>query len=428
MQADDATDHLDLIAAMTGDFAESQDIDATLHLGLGRIAQALGAEAASLFLRAQEDPDTLVCRTARGPVEVTGLSIAVAEGIVGRAVSSQQPQIVRDARRDPDFLTDVDAVTGFVTKSILCAPITVRGETLGAIELINRRDGELFTTADCRLLETLASAAGLAVVNARMAGALADRARLKREIELAADMQRAFLPEARAHGFPVHGATRPAYEAAGDFYDIVERGDGATWFAIADVAGKGMNAAFVMAETASLFRYLARHADDPWAVLRAINTELHANRRGGLFVTMTCGVLAPDRASVRLANAGHMPTLLVGGDAAGPVERIPAEAPPLGVLADLEGAPSAAEALSLDGRALYLFSDGLSEMPGETLDELGIDGVAAAIRAVQAGEGAAGPDGGEPPGARLARVFDRIAGAHAAVSDDLTLLVVEPSA
>ena len=317
MQADDATHHLDLIAAMTGDFAESQDIDATLHLGLGRIAQALDAEAASLFLRAQEDPGTLVCRTARGPVQVTGLSIAVAEGIVGRAVSTQRSQIVRDARQDPDFLTDVDALTGFVTKSILCAPITVRGETLGAIELINRRDGELFTTSDCRLLETLASAAGLAVVNARMAGALADRARLKREVELAADMQRAFLPKARESDFPVHGASRPAYEAAGDFYDILERRDGATWFAIADVAGKGMNAAIVMAETASLFRYLARHADDPWAVLNAINAELYANRRGGLFVTMTCGVLAPDRASVRLANAGHMPTLMVRGDADG---------------------------------------------------------------------------------------------------------------
>ena len=98
------------------------------------------------------------------------------------------------------------------------------------------------------------------------------------------------------------------------------------------------------------------------------------------------------------------------------------------MLADLEGAPSAAEAVPLEGRALYLFSDGLSEMPGETVDELGIDGVEAAIRAVQAAEGAAGPDAGEPPGARLARVFDRIAGAHAAVSDDLTLLVVEPSA
>jgi sigma-B regulation protein RsbU (phosphoserine phosphatase) len=428
MQADDATHHLDLIAAMTGDFAESQDIDATLHLGLGRIAEALGAEAASLFLRASEDPGTLVCRTARGPVEVTGLSIAVAEGIVGRAVSTQQPQIVRDARQDPDFLTDVDALTGFVTKSILCAPITVRGETLGAIELINRRDGELFTTADCRLLETLASAAGLAVVNARMAGALADRARLKREIELAADMQRAFLPQPRAHGFPVHGATRPAYEAAGDFYDIVERGDGATWFAIADVAGKGMNAAFVMAETASLFRYLARHADDPWAVLRAINTELYANRRGGLFVTMTCGVLAPDRASVRLANAGHMPTLLLGGDGAGRAVRMPAEAPPLGVLAELEGAPAAAEALPLEGRALYLFSDGLSELPGDKVEEIGIDGVEDAIRAVKSAEGDGGPEAGGPPGARLEKIFDRIAGAQATVSDDLTLLVVEPSA
>ena len=420
MQVDDAIHHLDLVATMTGDFAESQDIDATLDLGLARIAQALGAEAASLFLRAEADPETLVCRTARGPVEVTGLSIAVAQGIVGRAVSTQEPQIVRDARADPDFLTAVDSLTGFVTKSILCAPITVRGETLGAIELINREDGALFTTADCRLLETLASAAGLAVVNARMAGALVDRARLKREIELAADMQRAFLPAEREGSFPVHGASRPAYEAAGDFYDIIERPDGAVWFAIADVAGKGMNAAIVMAETASLFRYLARTAEDPWQVLCAINTELYANRRGGLFVTMTCGVLGPKRTDVRLANAGHMPTLLLGRDTHDQAVRIEAEAPPLGVLANLVGAPATAEPLAIKRRGLYLFSDGLSEMPGDDGAEIGIDGVEAAIRSAEAAENG--------PGERLAYVLDRIAGVHGTVSDDLTVMLVEPEA
>jgi sigma-B regulation protein RsbU (phosphoserine phosphatase) len=417
MQADDAAHHLDLVAAMTGDFAESQDIDATLDLGLGRIARALDAEAASLFLRTEADPDTLVCRTARGPVQVAGLQIAVAQGIVGRAVSQQAPQIVRDVREDPDFLTDVDALTGFVTRSILCAPITVRGETLGAIELINRRDGALFTTADCKLLETLASAAGLAVVNARMAAGLAERARLKREVELAADVQRAFLPAPREAGFPVHGASRPAREAAGDFYDVIDRGDGAVWFAIADVAGKGMTAALVMAETASLFRYLARHADDPWAVLRALNAELYGNRRGGLFVTMTCGVLDADGREIRLANAGHMPTLVLPRGPDADAAQLPAEAPPLGVLPDLPGAPAAAEGRPRAGRAYYLFSDGLSESAGADGAEIGIDGVVAAVRAAEAAAA---------PADRLAAVLDRTAAVDGAPADDLTLLVVEP--
>ena len=419
MPADHATqNHLELVAEMTGDFAESQDIDATLELGLGRIAGALDAEAASLFLRAQDEPDTLVCRTARGPVEVAGLRIAVAEGIVGRAVSRGQPQIVRDVRGDPDFLTEVDQLTGFVTRSILCAPITVGGETLGAIELINRRDGELFTTDDCRLLETLASAAGLAVVNARMAGALAERARLKREFELAAEVQRAFLPPMRARGFPVHGASRAAYEAAGDFYDIVERGDGTVCFAIADVAGKGMNAALIMAETASLFRYLARHAHDPWQILRAINGELYANRRGGLFVTMTCGILDADRRGVRLANAGHMPTLYVPRRGGAAQRRLAAEAPPLGVLPDLEGAPAQAASTALDAHSLYLFSDGLSESLGPDGEEVGIDGLEAAIAAAAACD----PE----PAARLTRVLDRIAAGGDPAADDLTLMLVEP--
>jgi sigma-B regulation protein RsbU (phosphoserine phosphatase) len=413
-----AVDHLELVAGMTGDFADSQDIDTTLGRGLARIAQELDAEAASLFLRGQEDPGTLICRACYGPVDITGLRLSADTGIVGRAVTLQRSELVRDVQADPDFGAAVDAQTGFTTRSILCAPMRVRGETLGAIELINKQGGRLFDDADRRLLETLASAAALAVINARMADAMAERARLKREVELAAAIQRSFLPAPRPDAFPVHGVNRPAREASGDFFDILELPDGRIWFDLGDVAGKGVNAALIMAKTASLFRHIAKRAQDPWEVLHALNAALYEVETYGMFVTMICGVLDPATGTVRLANAGHEPALLRARGADGETaDRLEAATPPLGVLDALDGAPAGAAPMPLAGRRLYLYSDGVTDQAGPDGVELGTDGL---IRVIAAAEG--WPLG---PQDRLARVLAAAAPQDGPPSDDLTLLVVD---
>lgn len=412
----EVADHLELVAAMTGDFADSQDIDTTLRRGLARIAQALHAEAASLFLRGQEQTETLICRACYGPVDITGLSLSVDSGIVGRTVTRQASEIVRDVQADPDFGAAVDRQTGFTTRSILCAPMRVRGETLGAIELINKQGEALFDDADRRLLETLASAAALAVINARLADAMVERARLKREVELAASIQRSFLPKPSPPDYPVHGLNQPAREASGDFFDVVEATDGRIWFCLGDVAGKGMNAALIMAKSASLFHYLAKSADEPWAVMRELNAALHEVETYGMFVTMTCGLLDADRAHVRLANAGHEPALL--RDRAGREQRyLEAATPPLGIMDALHGAPDAAETIPLAGRRLYVYSDGLTESQGPDGGELGPDGLA---RAIAEAEG-----WGDPPRERLQRVVRAALPPDGPPLDDLTLLVVE---
>ena len=82
--------------------------------------------------------------------------LARQQGIVGRALSEGRVQLVRDTASDPDFSASVDRQTGFRTRSILCAPLIVKGELLGALEAINKRQtrpeldaaGGLFADAD----------------------------------------------------------------------------------------------------------------------------------------------------------------------------------------------------------------------------------------------------------------------------------------
>lgn len=404
-------DDLDLIAEMTADFARSRDIEESLRVGLQHIATRMEAEAASLFLM-DGDTGDLVCRACWGPADVTGLRLPRGDGIVWRAVLSNRPQLVTNTATDPDFTQKVDDATGFTTRTVLCAPMSVRDERVGAIELFNKRGHQAFDDDDRRILQALAASAALALINARQAAAMAEQEAFRRELALAADIQRAMLPAPRAADFPIHGVNRPARGVSGDFFDVVELPDGRLAFAIADVSGKGMNAAMLMSKTASLFRCLSKRLNGPGELLAAIDSELAETGSAGMFVTMVAGIYDPRSQRAVLANAGHEPPLLVRGEAA---ELVAGGMPPLGIdpTLFLSGCPESE--VDLSGGTLYLFTDGLSEARDGEGVMLGAEGVLDLL----------GRHARLPAPERLAAVMDEIAPDGMALRDDLTMLVVE---
>ncbi|RKZ35807.1 MAG: serine/threonine protein phosphatase, partial [Gammaproteobacteria bacterium] len=235
-------EQLALLADLTGDFASSLDIDETLSTALQRFLRYMNAEAASVFLLESNDTK-LVCHKCAGPVEISGLRLDASQGIVGKSVRDNACQMIRDVREEPDFSNSVDADTGFVTRSILCVPLVVKGRSIGAIELMNKRGGDgLFNEQDRNLVTALAGAASLAIHNARMAEALVEQERIKKELELAREIQRKLLPPPAGPEFPVSGVNIPAREVSGDFYDFLQLPNGRIYFNVADVSGKGMNA------------------------------------------------------------------------------------------------------------------------------------------------------------------------------------------
>ena len=408
-------DHRGLIAEMTRVFAASHDAHTVAATALERITLHVGAEAASLFLLT-DDVETLVCTACYGPVDITGLRIPANAGIVGRAVLRQEGLIIRDVRNDADFGSAIDAKTGFTTRSILVTPLSVGRDQLGAIEIINKASGDgLFSPDDLTLLETLGRAAALAIHNTRLTERLVAQERERHELELAAEIQRDLLPGAGAHDFPIHGINIPARAVSGDFYDILTLPDGRIWFNVADVSGKGMNAALLMAKTSSLFRCLAKSAEHPGQLLGAINNELCETNSHGMFVTMVGGLFNPATGKVRLSNAGHEPPLLFNLTDQS-FTAIAADAPPLGIAAGIAGPDGFPTIdLNLNSGALYIFTDGLTEATTFGGGMLGIDGVRALIR-----------DHAEtPPERRLRSIAGAVKLPGQSLRDDLTLLVVE---
>jgi len=363
---------LSFLADLSQALALSLDLRKTLDMAVTRIADFMQAEAASLFLLNAET-GLLECRICVGPVDIGGLKLEVGQGVVGRAVSENATQVVHDARIDTRVNASVDAETGFVTRSILCAPLSTANGAIGALEVINRRDGSLFDAADAEILRVIAAPAALAINNAQLAQSLVEQQRIKRELDLARKIQKSLLPKRRRGDFPIIGVNLPAHEISGDFYDFFDLPDGRIAFVIGDVSGKGLDAAFLMVQAASLLRWAGKHAPAPAAWLAEGNMELCKTMQNGRFVCAVVGQYDRASGSVTLASAGFPPGLLHDGEC---FQELPADGPPLGILAE---AVYSEQRVELGKRALYLFSDGATDVRDAARKTLGSDGLRALI-------------------------------------------------
>jgi sigma-B regulation protein RsbU (phosphoserine phosphatase) len=408
------TGHLELLAKMSGHLAVTLNIEDTIEKALELITKYVDAEAGSLFLL-EDDGLRLTCRASVGPVNIRGISLKSGEGIVGQCITENTSRMVRDVSTESNFAHSVDETTGFHTRSILCSPMSTQNIRLGAIELINKKDGDgLFSETDLMMLQTLTAAAALAVRNARMAEVLVHQERVNREIELAIEMQRSLLPAARPAPFPVCGINLPAYEVSGDFYDFFELDDGHIYFSLGDVSGKGMDAALLMSKTASLFRCVGKTLHEPGTLMETINRELCETAIHGMFVTMVCGILDTATGSVRLANAGHEPPLLHRAD--GSYIQLPASAPPLGIMPlDIGQDGIREEQFTLDGGTLYIFTDGVTEGRLASGERLDVQGIKAIITR----------HAGDPAATRIQSVVSTLGESGEQRHDDITILAVE---
>ncbi len=341
------------------EFACSLDIAETLDVTLNSLMSNMRTEAASVFLLSP-DRRELVCQACAGPVDLKGTRIEAAKGIAGRAIATGQVQLIRDTRESANFFSGVDEATGFKTRSILCCPLQVQDEVLGAIEILNRiptldNTEGLFDEVDAQLVSIIAASAALAIRNATLAKELVVTETLQHELALARNIQESFLPSFEER-HPIVGINLAAKNVSGDFFDYALLPDGRYAFNIGDVSGKGMDAALLMARAHSLYHCLAKTLAAPADILATINEELSEHSTRGMFVTMIGGIYDPRTKHVTLANAGHVPAIQHKRN--GDFLLFESRSLPLGILA---GQVFEEVSFSLADASLYLYTDGLSE-------------------------------------------------------------------
>ncbi len=136
---------------------------------------ALNAPASSLLLLDEKNQE-LIFKFADGPVgkQLRRLQMNKQTGIAGWVVQNGKPLVVNDVNKDPRFNISIDEVTGFVTKSIICAPLTLQHKVIGVIEVLNKLDGADYNKQDLQTLLGVATTAALAIENVRLNNSLMD--------------------------------------------------------------------------------------------------------------------------------------------------------------------------------------------------------------------------------------------------------------
>jgi serine phosphatase RsbU (regulator of sigma subunit) len=263
-----------------------------------------------------------------------------------------RPAILVEA---PDAAGAIGAATALSVS--LWAPLRAGERTLGGVLLTRARDALVFTAGDEKLLTALATQAAAYLDNARLHRRSLAQARLAQELQLAHDVQARLMPRVMPErsGWRVSASWTPAREVAGDFFDAIAVGDDIA-VAVGDVADKGMAAALFMALTRSVLRASAAPGRSAGEVVARANALLCADATDGMFVTLAYALLEPG-GSVRYANAGHNPPLVVRAD--GRIEPLGRT----GILVgwDEDAAFGEARAVLAPGDLLVLFTDGVTE-------------------------------------------------------------------
>jgi signal transduction histidine kinase len=159
---------LNTLAQVCQMVAGDLDAAAVMRSAMRAAEEAMGAEACTLF-RLDPSGEQLLFHIVDGP-RSDGLASAALlisdHSIAGWVAAHRQALLVPDAYRDSRFNPAYDAKTGFRTRSVICAPLIAKGRLLGAVQVLNRRDGKSFDEADLELAEAVASLIAVAIHNA----------------------------------------------------------------------------------------------------------------------------------------------------------------------------------------------------------------------------------------------------------------------
>jgi phosphoserine phosphatase RsbU/P len=223
---------------------------------------------------------------------------------------------------------------------------------------------------------TLWLVGGFLAMNLLVMLEVADRLTLKRDLEIARDIQRAMLPQemVTGGGLEAYGFTRPANTVGGDFYDVLQMPDGRLVIALGDVSGKGSPAALLMALTLAILRTLVDEGLGPAALAQRLNVQVARHAPGSRFVTMFLAVFDPMTGALHYVNAGQNPPILRRVN--GALERLTSGGVALGMF-DLS-AYTAGDTWLAPGDVLVLYSDGITEAEdkqGVFFDESGLEDV-----------------------------------------------------
>lgn len=419
---------INLIYSFSEKLAALLDVEAVARLTLQEARHLIVATDGAVMLL-DDATGALTTVAAFGDEMPSVQGLRAGHGILGAVAASGTGEIVNDVDQDPRRVVEHTGI-----KALIAAVLRV-GERVTGVVALGSTVPMHYTAAELKLLNTLSLQAATAVENARLfertvqaarererlmalhQAAEVARTKLESELKLAARIQSDLFPAAMPvlEGYDIAAHNRPARQCGGDYYDAIARPDAAetpVLLCVADVAGKGLPAALVMANMQATLRALLGVAADLPALSQRASELLYASTSPEKYVTAALAELHPATGALRFVGAGHVDNLILRAD--GATETLSSTGMPLGLVPEVMPFGELSVALA-PGDALVLFSDGVPEAQDPTGEEFGDERLLACLR------GAASL----PAGQMIDRVMAAIDGFCRGASqyDDITLLV-----
>jgi sigma-B regulation protein RsbU (phosphoserine phosphatase) len=375
------TDKLRLLLDITKKISRSLDLEELLRMVMDTLDSLIPYDAAGIYVieRGREgstedssedsSESTHVFRTeiVRGydVDELLNLRLKIGEGIIGFVAQTGEPVISPDVRSDSRYINARPE-----TRSEMVAPIIANDEVIGVFDLESDQLNA-YTFDDLQVLLLLASQVAIIIEKVMLHEQLVEKKRLEGQLEVARQVQLELLPRSDPHieGFDISAYNYPTEEVSGDYYDWVRVFDDQIGLVIADVSGKGVPAALLMAFLRASLRAAIHIGYAPHISMAKVNYLLWESIERNQFVTAFYGVLDATNRTLAYSNAGHNPPLLMSAD--GTASFIERGSVPLGMFRETRYYEFY---LALEpGQLLVLYTDGVTEAANEDSEEYGRD-------------------------------------------------------
>ncbi len=290
------------------------DLDKLLSVILDTALKMVEGDRGTLYL-VDEKKHELWSKVLHGSELVT-IKLPIGKGIAGYVAATGDTLNIPDAYLDPRFNPEFDKKSGYRTQTILCMPMRNKDDKIiGVLQLLNKRKGP-FNRDDEHFINTLSIHASIAIENARLYEAEKEYHRVREEIRLAARIQLDLLPKVHPNieGYEVAGASIPAQEVGGDYFDYIQIDDNRMAICLGDVSGKGLPASLVMANLQATLRGQTYPGVSAKECIIRSNMLLHRSTSQDKFVTLFYGILDTRSHDFVFSNAGHDNPFFLNGD------------------------------------------------------------------------------------------------------------------
>jgi sigma-B regulation protein RsbU (phosphoserine phosphatase) len=227
-------------------------------------------------------------------------------------------------------------------------------------------------------VQTLTSIIVVAIENKKLARDTIRQAAMRKELELASEMQSMLFPSKlpRDNNIDTAAFYLPHQQVGGDYYDFIWLNENEFAFCVADVSGKGVAAALLMSNFQANLRVLFHHTDSLTELVRELNTKVMANAKGEKFITLFIAKYNIVTRTLTYVNAAHNPPLLALGNS---LSTLKIGCTGLGMFDEIEKIKEGIVNIS-PGTTIVCYTDGLTELENDKGDDFGIDSLKELLR------------------------------------------------